>query len=389
MSISEFKIHNLKRKCRPIRILLMSPIPPPEGGIATWTKHILHSDQFKKLDLIHLNTAAPSHKHIGGSTIVRVGMKTLQLYKLIKILIKKRPSVVHITTGSGLNAFFGATIFIYLCKVGGANPILNLRFGNIERLKLPRIFEWLLLRALKVCTFVVPITKETDEYLRSIGCLNTKIIGNCVDIRHRNISNNRNNESNQLKVLFVGWVIPAKGVNDLFEAMSLTDCINATIIGPEMHASSIRKSSNSQFGVGGKKNWAKYRVERLMISERVNFMGRLSTSETRQAYLNADALVLPSYQEGFPNVVLEAMESGIPVLGTKVGAIPEIIEHKTNGLLIEPGDIKNLVKQLEWLRDNPEARMKMGKKARQKVIDNYSVDTISKEWVSLYSKSMS
>ena len=99
--------------------------------------------------------------------------------------------------------------------------------------------------------------------------------------------------------------------------------------------------------------------------------------------------VLPSYTEGFPNFVLEAMSLGKPVVATAVGAIPEMVGDE-RGILIPPRNAKALELALEKLMDNPFKRQELGLKAKDFVRKNYSaevvVDEYKKVWLEIMGK---
>jgi glycosyltransferase involved in cell wall biosynthesis len=95
----------------------------------------------------------------------------------------------------------------------------------------------------------------------------------------------------------------------------------------------------------------------------------------------ADAFILPSYNEGLPMALLEAMSWRLPAITTPVGGIPEIITHQKTGLLIEPGDISALAASIKTLIDDESLRLTLGDEAYQQAskldINNYSRDILN------------
>jgi glycosyltransferase involved in cell wall biosynthesis len=87
-----------------------------------------------------------------------------------------------------------------------------------------------------------------------------------------------------------------------------------------------------------------------------------------------DLLVLPSYNEGLPYVVIEAMASGLSVIASSVGGIPEAIRHGENGYIIEPGDSQSLARYILSLAADREFREAMGEHNRQRAVEHYSSD---------------
>jgi len=142
-----------------------------------------------------------------------------------------------------------------------------------------------------------------------------------------------------LKIIYVGRLIECKGVQFLLEcfAQLANDNIN-----------------NRLFLVGDGEYEGKTRelVSLLNIEDSVVFLG--FRENPRPFIKQADLLVLPSKEEGFGRVLLEAMDVGTPVIGTRVGGIPEIVEHGVNGLLVNYGDVKSLNDSiLKILKDGP------------------------------------
>lgn len=101
---------------------------------------------------------------------------------------------------------------------------------------------------------------------------------------------------------------------------------------------------------------------------------------------NIDIFCLTSNWEGFPNVVLEAMALGIPVIATKVGEIPYIIDNGINGLLIEKDDVKSLFNAIEKLLKEPTYARKIGLNGKEKVLQEYSANKLIHNWENLYLK---
>ncbi|RMG01840.1 MAG: glycosyltransferase family 1 protein [Planctomycetota bacterium] len=89
-------------------------------------------------------------------------------------------------------------------------------------------------------------------------------------------------------------------------------------------------------------------------------------------YRAADAFVLPSLREGLPNVLLEAMAAGLPVIASSVGGIPQAIEHETTGLLCPPGDTAAFREALQRIADDRAFAARLGRSARQKIESEYA-----------------
>ncbi|ENM3759760.1 glycosyltransferase family 4 protein [Vibrio cholerae] len=115
----------------------------------------------------------------------------------------------------------------------------------------------------------------------------------------------------------------------------------------------------------------------------VSFMGK--QNNMGDWFAAADLLIHPSYSEGLGSVILEAMGSGLPVIGARAGGIPDIIESGYSGLLIEPGDYKGLADAIETIRCNAELRNKLETGSEQK-LQSFLIENTAKNYQCIYAK---
>ncbi len=135
---------------------------------------------------------------------------------------------------------------------------------------------------------------------------------------------------------------------------------------------------------------------RSQLDEQANALGLLppvleflgSVSDLAPIYRDADVCVLTSDYEGTPNVLLEAMASGLPVVTTKVGGIPEIVRDGENGFMVEPGDEAGLCAALLRLIQNRQLREEMGRKGRRFVEENHSLERLPLQLQGLYQSAL-
>lgn len=111
-----------------------------------------------------------------------------------------------------------------------------------------------------------------------------------------------------------------------------------------------------------------------LLPSGVQFLG--SVADMPPIYQAADLCLLTSDYEGTPNVLLEAMSCGLPVVATKVGGIPDLVRDGETGFLAAPEDLEGLTRAVARLVDDPELRSRMGQNARQFVLQNHSVDRL-------------
>lgn len=116
-----------------------------------------------------------------------------------------------------------------------------------------------------------------------------------------------------------------------------------------------------------------------------HFLGELHDELTLAlVYSAADVFVCPSREDNLPNTIMEALACGTPVVGFAVGGIPDMVEHKINGMLATPHDPKELAEGIAYILKDQERRESIGRAARRKVEENYSYPVVSRQYIDLY-----
>ena len=163
-----------------------------------------------------------------------------------------------------------------------------------------------------------------------------------------------------LDILYLAWVEKAKGIFDLLDAAAIV----------------IKQNQHVRLVIGGdgkELEAIREKARKYGIENNVIMAGWASGEKKEQLLQQADIFVLPSYYEGSPNALKEAMASGIPCIATTVGTIPEIIKDGENGYLYEPGNIEQLSDCLEKLVDDCETRKAFSRNGIETIRKNHDV----------------
>jgi glycosyltransferase involved in cell wall biosynthesis len=169
-------------------------------------------------------------------------------------------------------------------------------------------------------------------------------------------------------ILFVGDICKRKGVYDLVEAVK---CLR------------YRNIKVNIYGNGDAGDLMEA-IRESELEDIVSFRGWVPYACIGNIYNGTDIFVLPSYMEGLPMSILEAMGKGIPVISTNIGGIPEAVLQGQNGFIVEPGDIKGLTERLELLIQNEELRSLMGQKGRKIAEEKFSIAIIQNKLELMY-----
>ena len=162
------------------------------------------------------------------------------------------------------------------------------------------------------------------------------------------------------EIICVGRLAPAKGQHILVEAL---------------HALAQRdyKVRLRIVGDGPDRESLEKQVRQLGITDQVIFEGAVNQDRIRELYVSADIFSIPSFAEGIPIVLMEAMAMEIPCVTTRITGIPELIRNGEDGLLVAPSDAQGLADALERLMTDKQLRKTLGKNGRKRVMDKYDL----------------
>ena len=167
---------------------------------------------------------------------------------------------------------------------------------------------------------------------------------------------------------FMGRLIPQKGVEELLLAFSTSTLKDSELI--------IAGDLNSEY--------SRTLLSRFDGQEGIRFVGRVTPEEF---YRCVDVLVVPSlWEDTFPTVVMEALSRGVPVIGSRRGGIPEMIDHGETGLIVEPTDHSELEAALVQMTQRMDDRSRMAGQARKTAEARFDVDRMVHEYMNLYQK---
>lgn len=222
---------------------------------------------------------------------------------------------------------------------------------------------------------IICLSPHWKGFFDSLGMgIRSEIIANPVDPEFvRNLSFAVKEQHEGVRVLFVGAICIAKGLIELIEALdALMDSR------PGLHA---RLVGFPQYP--GEQARVLKRIGQMKNANRVAVPGPKYGAELAAEYRNADLLVLPSYAEGVPMVILEAMAAGLPIIATNVGGIADVVKHGVNGLLVPPKNVSALRDALAQVIDFAPLGKRMGD-ANRRDIRNYDADAFARACARLY-----
>lgn len=214
---------------------------------------------------------------------------------------------------------------------------------------------------------VIALSEDWKEFLSKFICEADKIevIYNAVKMPEPY----QKDYTNQ-KMLFLGILGKRKGTYDLIEVL------------PEIFEK--YPQAHIYFGGDGEREMAEKICQEKGIAEHVTFLGWVRGEEKEKLLKECSMYVLPTYHEGMPMSILEAMSYGMAVVSTYTGGIPHLIRNKESGLLCGAGNIKELRENLLTLLGNDRLRERIGKQAAEKIRKEFEVTAAVKKLLKLY-----
>lgn len=352
--------------------LFFSPMRPT-GGISTWTHNVLEYVQARHIEnVFHVDASirfknAASLSKIGrlcGSLLDTI----LLVFRFWTALRRYKPNSVLVATSAGL-ALYKDRIYLLIASFFNVKVLFHYHFGRIPELARRRNEEW---RRLASCVeraaHVIVIDPMSYMVLCKEGFAGkVSYVSNPCSPLVEAVARQPLSEKKRDKFVFVGHVVVTKGVYELVEAFSqLEENVSLEIMGlcnsgvrEDLMRIASRKENGRWLSIVGNK-------DRDYVLERMK---------------EAEALVLPSYTEGFPNVVLEAMACGCPVLATNVGAIADMLSVDSGedacGICMrshEVTDIRDVVEQ--YLRMGEEGKRKFAINGKKKILEAYTMEKV-------------
>ena len=295
----------------------------------------------------------------------------MNAYKKLKKLIKKNTfDVIHIHM-SYKGSFYRKYYVTKLCKKNNKKVIIHLHgsefkdfynSGNEKRKKQIR-------ELFTIADASIVLGEDWKKFISGIAPkANVIVINNAValpNIQTRAISDNRT-------FLFLGALIQRKGVVDLLEAVK------------QMKNRDVSNFHVLIAGSGAEENQLKEYAEQNGLQSYVDFLGWITKEQKPSLLEKADVLVLPSYNEGLPIAILEAMSYALPIISTDVGSIAEAVQEDVNGFLIAPGDVNALTDAMVKLTVNTKLWKEESSMSRLICEKKFSEDVFFKEVERVY-----
>ena len=323
-----------------------------KGGITSVVRGYRESQIEKDYCATYIET------YCDGNKLRKIGAALKSYVRFMRILRRERPELIHIHSSFG-GSFYRKLPFILLGHRKHIPVVNHIHGSELDKLytsagkrKQKRVRS-----ALDKCSRIIVLSKEMKEAMHVVGTRTPITVIHNYSVIRPSIPPMAERKK---QVLFLGFITELKGCYDI----------------PQIARRVIGQVPEATFVLGGTGEIEKIcdLCREAGVGSSVSFPGWLGEKEKNACLLESAVFLLPSYTEAMPMSILEAMGFGLPVVSTRVGGIPKLVEDGYNGLLYAPGDVEGIASGLIRLLGSEELREKYGRQGYERAGTEFSYE---------------
>lgn len=336
---------------------------------------VIYTGKRTELGPSSLNYTAIFARHFDIKTLnLNIFSVAFEVFKLNK---KVHLDIIH---GNGEEAFF----FPYLRKLTNSEFILTSHSPFMPQTGILLAMKNLLQMLKRLNFYLLRTAAIHSDKIITYSNFSKKLVKNGIGTKFKSkvetiapgidsswFKLNMSNKVNLQNLLYFGRIEHEKGIDILIKAFA-----NLLIEFPFLNLHIV--------GDGNYKSFSHKICKELGAENNIIFYGWKEKNEIQKIMSRCDLCLLPSRIESFGLTIVEAMAGGIPVISTKAGAIPEIIDDRETGILVPPEDIRALINAISFALKNTGEMQRMAKSARKKVKQLFSWDLTAKKHIEIY-----
>jgi len=347
-------------KRRP-RVLMLGTDPGGRGGVATVVSLLRQDGLFEREGVHYIAT------HAEGSTLRKIGVFLHGLGRTLACLAR-RPEVVHAHAASR-GSFVRKSLLLALARARGCKTVFHLHgacFDDFVAGSSGLMRRWIR-HTLEHSSLVIALSGRWADFLRGVAPgAHVVVIPNSVPLPPVRDED----DVAPGRILFLGQVEARKGIDELLEALSRL----------------AARFPDVQLAIGGQGELDRVnkRAAELGVRDRVTLLGWITAERRRDELARAAVFCLPSYAEGLPMAMLEAMAAGKAVVVSGVGGILDAVQDGVNGLVVQPGDAQGLAEGLARILGDSALRRRLGVRARSTIEERFETGVVMKHISAVY-----
>ncbi len=358
---------------RPV-IAVLGPRRGAMSGVSTHVDLLMDSGLREDFELVHFPVGGAGRDEGAFGRFLRLLGSPFALFATI---LFRQVSVVHINTSLDPRAYWRDLAYLAVAKLLRARVLYQVHGGALPqnffagRPRLTRFLRW----TLKLPEAVVVVARcELDAYRQFIPEQRLLLLPNGIDCRpFAHVPTVRSRADHPLRLVYIGRIAREKGLYESLQGLRL-----ALELGVDARLVIA--------GQGAEEARLRRYAQALGIASRITFAGPVQGRDKVTLLAGSDVMIMPSYSEGLPYALLEAMAAGVPVIATPVGAIPDVVTPGTHGCLVPPRDGKAMAEALAEMSRDRERLSWMSRACRLRVRAAYSIEKLASELAAQYAR---
>jgi glycosyltransferase involved in cell wall biosynthesis len=350
------------------------------SGIGTYYQTLLHSSLPERVSLYFIDTSSrrrPLSK-TGSLSFSNLVSAILDCVRFAKAVMVHRPEICHIATAFGLS-FAKHSICVAIARLLGSKVLLHPHcsfYALYERQG--KAWQWFVRKVIGLCYGVVVLSNEWKRLQEVVpGCQtyylpNAIKLSSYVDVGREKISSK--SQKPNLQVLYLGYLGKAKGSFDLV-------CAAKKVLEQERE---VVFELVGQEHTNGEMNLLNALIIDKGLEQFIHIRPAVTGVEKINFLRSADIFVYPSYHEGMPMAVIEAMACGLPIIATQVGGLPDLVFPGLNGLLVPAGEPDQLANAILQLVVCPQMRYSMQADSFRLAQENFDIEKLVYRLLDIY-----
>jgi len=333
-------LRSWKKLNKKSKIAFIGNTPPPYHGVCIQNNLLLNSVLKDEFELIHIPSSPnKSLKEVGKVSLSNITGAFKSYLRFFKVLTKFKPEITYLTIAQNSIGFFRDGIYIILNYLFGKSKVVIHCRGSyyLEKYNsssfVYKKFADFVYSKTSYCIVLgknlIPMMKKwfSDDKIQ--------VVPNGTGFKLVEFEKKYNND----KIIFgyLGMLSKEKGFYELLEI--LTNLMNK-------YSGSEAMIAGNFIDEGVENAFANF-VSRNNFGGRVSYLGNVTGKDKEKFYSQIDLLIFPSWTEGHPNVILEAMASGIPIVASNVGAVPETVINGVNGFVLNAKDVRGFTEKAD------------------------------------------
>jgi glycosyltransferase involved in cell wall biosynthesis len=348
-------------------VLMLGTSPSVKGGITSVVSTLREGGLFDQARVRYVAT------HVETGSLDKLVQFARAVANTFGALCSGRVALVHAHVSSKAS-FWRKASLLAMARLFRVPTIFHLHSGAFDEFatKGGRLRSWCVRRTLRRSNAVIVLSNRWRDWVQHFAPGSTvRVVANAVNVPHafpRQLHDGDTTRGG--RVLFLGMICDAKGTFDLLQAW----------------ARFASRVTGWRLVIGGYGEVDRFlaEAEKLGVRRDIDYLGWVSGPDKLRELSAADIFVLPSYKEGMPVSILEAMAYGAAVIATPVGGVPDMLEAGVHGLIVQPGDVEGLSNALVQLADSATQRLSLASAAYAHVSEQYATDKVIQQLCAVY-----